>query len=79
MSIIVICPHCECQVEILEINCAIFRHGVYKQTGAQMNPHAPKSECDTALIQDLINGCGKPFRIQMNENHGYEAIACDYI
>jgi hypothetical protein len=79
MSIIVICPHCECQVEILEINCAIFRHGVYKETGAQMSPHASKLECDTAATKGLINGCGKPFRIQMNENHGYEAIACDYI
>jgi hypothetical protein len=79
MSIIVICPHCDCQVEILEINCAIFRHGVYKQTGAQMSSHATKSECDNAATQELINGCGKPFRIQMNENHGYEAIACDYI
>jgi hypothetical protein len=79
MTLLVTCPHCQGTVEILEINCAIFRHGIYKRTGRQLPPHAPKSECDAAAAQGLLNGCGKPFRIQANANHGYDAVACDYI
>ena len=79
MTLLVTCPHCQGTVEILEINCAIFRHGVYKRTGRQLPPHAPKSECDAAAEQGLLDGCGKPFRIQANANHGYDAVPCDYI
>jgi hypothetical protein len=42
MSFFVKCPHCDGTIEILEINCAIFRHGVLKQTGLQLHPHASK-------------------------------------
>lgn len=79
MTLLVTCPHCQGTVEILEINCAIFRHGVYKRTGRQLPPHALKSECDAAAEQGLLDGCGKPFRIQANANHGYDAVVCDYI
>ena len=78
MSNIVECPHCICQVEILEINCAIFRHGVIKSSGQQMNPHLPKSDCDKLAEIDAIYGCGKPFRIIKN-NDGIQAEICDYI
>lgn len=78
MTFFVACPHCCCQVEILEINCTIFRHGIYKESGQQINPHMPKSECDRLFEQNLIYGCGKPFKI-IQENNEYKAIMCDYI
>jgi hypothetical protein len=72
------CPHCKCQVEILEINCAIFRHGVLKSNGQQMNPHTPKFECDRLSETGEIYGCGKPFKVIKN-NDGIQAEICDYI
>jgi hypothetical protein len=79
MSLIVICPHCFCQVEIQEINCAIFRHGIYKQTYQQIPPHSSKQECDRLIENNEIWGCGKPFRLVKNNTDHYEAIICDYI
>ncbi len=32
------CPHCGIRIEIAEINCGIFRCGIYKTTGQQL-PH----------------------------------------
>lgn len=74
------CPHCQLQILIYrnEINCAIFRHGVMKDSGIQIGPHAPKAECDDLVAKDLIFGCGKPFRI-VSENNIYNAEICDYI
>lgn len=61
------CPNCGEYIIIEQINCAIFRHGVYKHTMCQINPHAPKAECDELKEKDLIYGCGKPFRIVKKE------------
>lgn len=79
--IFVTCPHCQQLIEIVAINCAIFRCGIYKQTGQQVPPHAPKTECDRLFEQDLIWGCGKPFRVEPNSEQPQEfrAIICDYI
>jgi hypothetical protein len=77
--ILVTCPHCECIVEILEINCAIFRHGIYKKDNKQIHPHAPKEECDILFSTNKIYGCGKPFRILQNNKNEYIAEICDYI
>jgi hypothetical protein len=46
--IVIKCPHCHEEIVVMkeEINCAIFRHGVLKATGQQINPHASKEECD---------------------------------
>ena len=33
------CPHCEEYIIIEQINCAIFRHGIYKLNFTQINPH----------------------------------------
>jgi len=62
-------------VELKDLNCRIFRHAVYKETGEPIPPHAPKEECDRLFDNGLIYGCGKPFRI--NENNDIEV--CDYI
>jgi hypothetical protein len=58
-----------------EINCRIFRHGVYKASGEQLPPHSTKAECDEAFEKGLIYGCGKPFMLDPSGN----AIVCDYI
>jgi hypothetical protein len=75
---IVVCPHCKSSVIIEEINCKIFRHGIYKETGQQMDPHLPKNKCDEAVLNNWIYGCGKPFRVEM-QNDVLVAIECDYI
>ncbi len=79
-KIIVKCPHCENYIVIYknEINCAIFRHGILKETYMQINPHTSKDICDKLAIEDKIFGCAKPFKI-IYENNEYNAIACDYI
>ncbi len=63
---IVECPHCLMMIEITEINCAIFRHGVYKKNNKQINPHMSKADCDKLFNQGKIYGCGKPFKIIQN-------------
>ena len=70
------CPHCQGEVTILEIKCAIFRHAIYRATGQPINPHMPKAECDRLTRENLIWGCGKPFRYNKNTK---QAEICDYI
>ena len=57
------------------MNCKIFRCGIYKSNGQQINPHLNKSICDELAANDLIYGCGKPFLIDNNNN----ALICEYI
>jgi hypothetical protein len=68
------CPHCGQMIEILEINCMIFRCGIMKQTFEQINPHSSKETCDYLKQNDLIFGCGKPFQF-----NGKLITICDYI
>jgi len=77
-NIIIICPHCEEFIVILEINCAIFRHGVFKTDGQQIDPHTPKDTCDKYIEDNLIYGCGKPFKIIFKDKTIITEI-CDYI
>ena len=74
---LLICPHCSgcIMVHHAELHCRIFRHGVYRHSGEPIPPHTPKEECDRLLAENLIEGCGKPFRVTDN----MEAIVCDYI
>lgn len=76
------CPHPDCRLLVIidpkEINCAIFRHGVYKKNGCQIPPHAPKSHCDQVFAQGLIYGCGKPFKLIKTDGKIVEVV-CDYI
>ena len=78
MDNIVICPHCNDPIIIEKLNCGIFRHGVIKETGKQMEPHSVKLVCDELKAQDLIYGCGKPFRIDIH-NEVYVVSICEYI
>lgn len=85
-----ICPHCSGMVEVEhnQINCKIFRHGIFKKTipntivkyGNQMPPHAPKEVCDYFVENDLIFGCGKPSRvISIRPDGVLEMEICGYI
>jgi hypothetical protein len=68
------CPHCDVWIEILEVNCAIFRCGILKDTGEQINPHLPKKECDDLKKEDKIWGCSRPFKYE-----GGKAVVCEYL
>ncbi len=72
------CPHCSVTIEILELNCKIFRCGVYKSSLTQIEPHLPKKECDYLAETDAIYGCGKPFCI-INDDPPFVVNKCDYI
>lgn len=75
------CPHCQGSIIVQqnELNCRIFRHGVYISNGIPIPPHAPKEECDRLVEQNLIVGCGKPFRVNRQEDGTEQAVICDYI
>jgi hypothetical protein len=79
INLIIDCPHCKCPVEIIQLNCCIFRHGIIRKTGNQIPPHSSKEVCEQYIQNEEIYGCGKPFRIITNENNEYVAIICDYI
>lgn len=68
------CPNCKLLVIIEQLNCKIFRHGVYKDSWQNINPHMSKEDCDKLVNLNLIYGCGKPFRIEENM-----AYICDYL
>ena len=76
--LVVFCPHCEEIVLLEKLNCCIFRHGVFKEGEKQMNPHAPKEECDRYVKEQKIYGCGKPFRVVKAGNE-FKTQVCDYI
>ena len=75
---ILICPHCNDYIIITKINCGIFRHGVLKKNGKQINPHTSKEICEYYINNNLIYGCGKPFRI-INDNDALKIEICDYV
>ena len=82
------CPHCDeipgiqsdeqLHIIIEKLNCGIFRHGQLISNGKQIEPHAPKNICDYYILNNLIYGCGKPFRILLIDNKFVIEI-CDYI
>lgn len=74
-TMIIECPHCQQKIEIVKLNCRIFRCGIFKDNYKQVHPHAPKTECDKLTKQGKIYGCGRPFRI----DESGVAIICDYI
>lgn len=78
INLVITCPHCNDHILIDQLNCKIFRHGIFKNNGTQINPHASKLECDNYITNDLIYGCGKPFIIIESENI-YKVEICDYI
>ena len=77
---IFVCPHCkgELIVDKKHLNCLIFRHGILKTNGQQINPHLNKQQCDLLFSTNKIWGCGKPFQLVII-NKEYVPIICDYI
>jgi hypothetical protein len=72
---VVECPHCHDFILIEEINCAIFRHAIFKNTGSPIPPHSTKQECEEWIRQDKVYGCAKPFRLTKER----QPVPCDYI
>lgn len=72
------CPHCEHFIVIEKLNCGIFRHGIFINSGKQINPHDSKELCDRYITNNLIYGCGKPFQIIKN-GEKFEIQICEYI
>jgi hypothetical protein len=56
------CPHCDLNIEIVEVNCGVFRCGISKFLFQQINPHLSQEECEKLVKDDIIYGCGKPFQ-----------------
>jgi hypothetical protein len=77
--IITTCPSCQGDVIILEeeIACGVFRHAVYKN-GTDVGQHSSKEYMDGLIKNDLVWGCGRPFRLEKKEE-SYEAVECDWI
>ena len=77
-----VCPHCDGVVLVPkgQLNCKIFRHGVYKKNNKQIDPHLNKEECDRLFKEGLIYGCGKPFKLLMDEEENkFWTEKCNYI
>lgn len=70
------CPRCQIQIEVLmsQLNCRIFRCGVYKHNMEPINPHASLEECTSLLEQDVIYGCTQPFKILQDMT----VVTCEY-
>jgi hypothetical protein len=62
-----------------EVNCQIFRHAALKTTGEQVNPHASKEELERLVEQNLVYGCGRPFRMIKERGAWSYAEECGYI
>jgi hypothetical protein len=79
MEKIITCPNCNDILIISELNCCIFRHGIYKKTNEQINQHLSKEKCDILIEKDLIYGCGKPFQKIIQDDGTWIVQKCDYI
>ena len=69
------CPHCKITIIVEALNCRIFRCGIKKSNGTQIDPHLNQASCEFLYNNGLIYGCGKPFRVDMSGN----PVPCDYI
>lgn len=79
-ALILLCPHCNnfMYIERKDINCAIFRHAVFRMTMEPIPPHSSMEECERLVSQNAVYGCGKPFRVVLANNE-YKTEICDYI
>ena len=73
------CPWCKMMisVDLRQLNCKIFRCGIYKDSLRQINPHMPKDECDELVQSQRIYGCSRPFKYIAEDPP--KVIKCDYI
>lgn len=73
-EIVLSCPHCHGGFIVERIQCGIFRHAILKSNGALVDPHASQAALEQLINQNLLLGCGKPFRYA-----GGKPEICDYI
>jgi len=76
---IITCPNCDDILIISELNCCIFRHGIYKGTNQQIDPHLSEENCKKLIESNQIYGCSKPFQIIVQDNGDLIVQKCDYI
>ena len=69
-----LCPRCFCSLELVEINCGVFRCGIFKRSFESISPHATKGEILEWLSKDMIYGCGTPLELVDGK-----LVVCDYI
>ena len=79
MEKIITCPNCNNYIIISELNCCIFRCGIYKNSNQQIDPHLSKEMCDKLIETNEIYGCSKPFQIIVQDNGAWIVQKCDYI
>lgn len=79
VEVVVVCPHCNENIIIEQLNCRIFRHATLIINNTQINPHASQEECEFYIKNKLIFGCGKPFRVIQDSNGAFYAVICEYI
>lgn len=79
------CPSCDSLIQVYknEVNCAIFRHGYFFSQinnliipTTQIPPHSSFEDCERFKKENKLLGCGKPFRINLNNK---TVEKCDYI
>jgi len=68
IMMIIDCPYCNQSIIITKLNCKIFIHAVYKDSGKQINPHTSKNKCEKLIKENKIYGCGKQFKIVVVDN-----------
>jgi hypothetical protein len=73
-EIIIICPHCNSYLSITELNCGIFRCGIYKKTNEQIDPHLSEENCKKLIESNQIYGCSKPFQIIVQDDETWIVI-----
>jgi hypothetical protein len=66
------CPYCHIDIEILEVNCGIFRCGIFKDTGEQLPSHLSEEGCE--LAKPFVWGCTRPFMLMQGT-----PIPCGYL
>ena len=79
MEKIITCPNCNDILIISELNCSIFRHGIYKKSNQQIDQHLSKEKCDILIETNQIYGCEKPFQIIIQDDETWIIKKCDYI
>ena len=79
MEKIITCPNCNSYLSITQLNCGIFRHGIYKKTNEQIDPHLSEENCKKLIESNQIYGCSKPFQIIVQDNGDWIVQKCDYI
>jgi hypothetical protein len=77
---IFLCPNCFMDILVYktELNCQIFRHGIYKDSYKQIDPHLSKILCDELVMKNQVIGCAKPFEIIKDKDNDLIAVICDY-